>query len=113
MMNVTIVPGGPGQSMYVDNGLISSAAATATGWWQPKSATFSSYQLISTAAATVVIEATNENPIPQGTAGNPVLLGTITNAGAGGGGFSTQADWRYVRARITSNSGIVNVLQGT
>lgn len=111
MMNVTVVPGGPCQPMPV-NGAAITTTGPGTGNWVPKASTYSTYQVIAAAAATVVIEATNETPAPQGSAGNPVLLNTITLAGAGSGGFSTASNWRYVRARVTAGAAAISVLQG-
>ena len=111
MLNVTVVPGGPCQPMPV-NGAAISSSVPGVGNWVPKASTFSSYQVISAGAATVVIEATNETPAPQGSAGNPVILQTITLTGAGSNGFSTQSDWRYVRARVTAAAALTSVLQG-
>jgi len=37
------------------------------------------------------------------------VLGTVTLAAAGSDGFTTDAPWKYIRARVTSNSGTVNV----
>ena len=36
-------------------------------------------------------------------------LGTVTLVGAGSDGFTTDAPWKFIRARITANSGTVNV----
>ena len=37
-------------------------------------------------------------------------LGTVTLASAGSDGFTTDAPWKYIRARITANSGAITIL---
>ena len=85
--------------------LAPNASATLTGSWMFKDAPKSAIQVVATAAATVVFDVSNDGVNACATA-----LGTVTLAGAGSDGFSTDAPWKYVRARITANSGTVNVL---
>jgi len=61
-------------------------------------------QVVATAAATVEFEVSND-----GTNAVATLLGTVTLAGAGSDGFTTDAPWKYIRAKVTANSGTVNV----
>jgi len=61
-------------------------------------------QVVATAAATVEFEVSND-----GTNAVATLLGTVTLASAGSDGFTTDAPWKYIRAKITANSGTVNV----
>jgi hypothetical protein len=77
-----------------------------------KESPFSSFQLISAAAATVLIQGSNEDLTGTGTNTNWVLVGTITLAGAGTDGFVTQAPWKYVRANVTVASATTSVLMG-
>ena len=98
------------QNVYVRSGqvmdiLAPTAAATITGPWMYKDAPKSTLQVVATAAATVVIEVSNDGVNAIATA-----LGTVTLAGAGSDGFPIDAPWKYIRARVTANSGTVNVL---
>ena len=83
-----------------------------TGYAIPKTAIYTTYQLVAAAAATCVIEATDDAATAAGTASNWATLGTITLAAAGSDGFTTQAAWRWVRARITAATAPTYVLQG-
>jgi len=85
--------------------LAPTAAATVTGSWMFKDAPKSTIQVVATAAATVVIDASND-----GVNAIATVLGTVTLAGAGSDGFTTDAPWKYIRARVTANSGTVNVI---
>lgn len=85
--------------------ILAPTAVTPTGAWMFKDAPKSTIQVVATAAATVVIEASNDGVNAIATA-----LGTVTLAGAGSDGFTTDAPWKYIRARVTANSGTVNVI---
>lgn len=85
--------------------LAPTTEATVTGAWMFKDAPKSAIQVVATAAATVVIEASNDGVNTVATA-----LGTVTLAGAGSDGFATDAPWKYIRARVTANSGTVSVI---
>jgi hypothetical protein len=85
--------------------LAPTVAATLTGNWMYKDAPNTSFQVVATAAATVVFDVSNDGVNAVATA-----LGTVTLAAAGSDGFVTSAPWKFVRARITANSGTVNVL---
>lgn len=84
--------------------LLASTSGTPTGDWMFKDAPLTSIQAVSTAAATVVIDVSNDGVNAAATA-----LGTITLGGAGSDGFTTNAPWKYVRARVTANAGTVSV----
>jgi len=84
--------------------LAATTAATVTGGWVYKDAPKSAIQVVATAAATVEFQVSNDAVNPINT-----LLGTVTLAGAGSDGFTTDAPWKYIRAVVTANSGTVNV----
>lgn len=97
------------QNVFVKSGrvvdlLAPNASATFTGDWMFKDAPKSAIQVVASAAATVVFEVSNDATNAVAT-----LLGTVTLAGAGSDGFVTDAPWKYIRARITANSGTVSV----
>lgn len=81
-----------------------TVAATLTGNWMYKDAPKAAIQVVATAAATVVFDVSNDGITALDTA-----LATVTLVGAGSDGFTTDAPWKYIRARITANSGVVNV----
>jgi len=85
--------------------LPATVAATVTGSWMFKDAPKSAIQVVATAAATVVFDVSNDGVNAVAT-----TLGTVTLAAAGSDGFVTDAPWKYIRARVTANSGTVNVL---
>jgi len=84
--------------------LPATTAATLTGDWMFKDAPKTAIQVVATAAATVVFDVSNDGVNACATA-----LGTVTLVADGSDGFVTDAPWKYVRARITANSGSVNV----
>lgn len=97
------------QNVFVKSGrvttiLADNASATATGDWMYKDAPAASFQVVASAAATVVFDVSNDGVNAVAT-----TLGTVTLAAAGSDGFTTNAPWKYVRARITANSGTVSV----
>ena len=104
-MYVTSVPASGQPSNLPVNGAAISGTGISSGNWVPKPSTYTTYQLVADAAATVVIEATNDPATASGVANNAVLLGTITLAAAGSDGFVTGSDWRWNRARITAFGG--------
>jgi hypothetical protein len=96
--------------------LLQGATTTATGDWKHKDGLNATYQAVvtgtGTVTATIVIETSNDgvnaNSTPLGTI---VLSGTTSNSD----GFTSNAPWKYVRARITAISGTnatVNVNTG-
>lgn len=85
--------------------ILPATTGTVTGSWMFKDAPKSAFQVVATAAATVVFDVSNDGVNAVATA-----LATVTLTGAGSDGFTTDAPWKYVRARVTSNSGTVNVL---
>lgn len=98
------------ENVFVKSGRVTNlvpdnTATTLTGNWMYKDAPKSALQVVATAAATVVFEVSNDGVNALAT-----TLGTVTLAAAGSDGFTTDAPWKYVRARITANSGLVNVL---
>jgi len=78
----------------------------------PKESPWATFQLISAAAATCIIQGSNEDLTSVGTNSNWVALGTITLTGAGTDGFTTEAPWRWVRASVTVASATTSVLMG-
>lgn len=84
--------------------LAPNASATLTGNWMFKDAPKSAIQVVATAAATVVFDVSNDAINACAT-----TLATVTLGAAGSDGFTTDAPWKYIRARITANSGTVNV----
>lgn len=100
------------ENVFVKSGrvtdLVPAVGATGitTGSWMFKDAPNSSVQVVATAAATVVFDVSNDGVNAVATP-----IGTVTLAGAGSDGFATNAAWKYIRARITANSGTVNVYQ--
>lgn len=90
--------------------LSTSVAAASSSIY--KESPLASFQLISAAAATCVIQGTNEEATGIGTNTNWVTLGTITLAAAGTDGFTTEAPWKYVRANVTVASATTSVLMG-
>lgn len=98
-----------GSNVFVKSGrvidILTVSAGTPTGNWMFKDAPKTAIQVISTAAATVVFEVSNDGINAIATA-----IGTVTLAGAGSDGFTTDAPWKYIRARVTSNAGNVSVI---
>lgn len=99
------------ENVFVKSGRVTdilpaTTEATLTGSWYFKDAPKSAIQVVTTAAATVVFDVSNDGVNAVGTA-----LGTVTLAAAGSDGFTTDAPWKYIRARVTANSGTVNVTQ--
>jgi hypothetical protein len=97
------------ENVFVKSGrvtdiLAATTAATVTGNWMYKDAPKAAIQVVSTAAATVEFEVSND-----GVNAVETLLGTVTLAAAGSDGFTTDAPWKYIRANVTANSGTVNV----
>ena len=84
--------------------LPATASATFTVNWVYKDAPKTAIQVVATSAATVVFDVSNDaiNAIET-------TLGTVTLSAAGSDGFTTDAPWKYIRARVTANSGVVNV----
>ena len=97
------------QNVYVRSGMVSDLLAlstgTPTGDWKFKDAPQTTVQAVASAAATIVIEVSNDGVNAVATP-----LGTITLAAAGSDGFTTSAPWKFIRARVTANAGNVNVL---
>jgi len=94
-------------NVFVKSGRVSdllTTATTATGDWKFKDAPKSALQVVATNAATVVFDVSND-----GTNACATSLGTVTLAAAGSDGFTTDAPWKYIRARVTANSGTVIV----
>lgn len=93
------------RSGYVRN-ILTGATATDTGSWQfkdaPKVAIQANVVGSGAVSATIVIEASNDSTYALATA-----VGTITLSGTDNSsdGFTTDAPWKYIRARITAISG--------
>lgn len=81
-----------------------TTTATGSGMYKdsPKSAIQATVVGTGVVTATVVIDASNDNTFWCATA-----LGTITLSGttSSSDGFTTDAPWKYIRARITAISG--------
>lgn len=92
------------KSGYVKNLLPDSTSGTPTGSWMYKDAPLSAIQVVSTAAATVVLEGSNDGVNAVVTA-----IGTITLAAAGSDGLVNNAPWKFIRARVTANADTINV----
>jgi len=97
------------ENVFVKSGRVTNlipdgTSTTLTGSWVYKDAPKSALQVVASAAATVVFDVSNDGVNAVATA-----LGTVTLAAAGSDGFTTDAPWKYIRARITANSGTVNV----
>ena len=97
------------ENVFVKSGRVTNlipddTSTTLTGNWMYKDAPKSAIQVVATAAATVEFEVSND-----GTNAIATLLGTVTLAAAGSDGFTTDAPWKYIRAKVTANSGTVNV----
>ena len=98
------------ENVFVKSGRVTNlipdeTSTTLTGNWMYKDAPKSAIQVVASAAATVVFDVSNDGSNAVAT-----LLGTVTLAAAGSDGFTTDAPWKYIRARITANSGTVNVI---
>jgi hypothetical protein len=98
------------ENVFVKSGRVTDilpsagVATVSTGSWMFKDAPNASFQVVAPAAATVVFEVSND-----GVNACATPLSTVTLAAAGSDGFATNAAWKYVRARITANSGTINV----
>ena len=97
------------ENVFVKSGRVTNlipddTSTTLTGNWVYKDAPKSALQVVASAAATVVFDVSNDGVNAVAT-----VLGTVTLAAAGSDGFTTDAPWKYIRARITANSGTVNV----
>ena len=97
------------ENVFVKSGRVTNlipdgTLTTLTGNWVYKDAPKSALQVVASAAATVVFDVSNDGVNAVAT-----VLGTVTLAAAGSDGFTTDAPWKYIRARVTSNSGTVNV----
>jgi hypothetical protein len=92
-----------GQVMGLGSGITSAPTA---GNWQFKDAPKSAIQAVvtgsGTVTATIVIEVSNDGVNPVATP-----LGTITINGTApqSDGFTTDAPWKFIRARVTAISG--------
>ena len=81
-----------------------NSTSTFTGNWVFKDAPKAAIQVVATGAATVVFDVSNDGINALAT-----VLGTVTLAGAGSDGFTTDAPWKYIRARVTANAGAITV----
>lgn len=102
------------------NGAATSTSAPSTGNAIYKDSLWCTYQVISAAAATVIIEGTNELASANGANNNWVPVtgtaasSTVTLAAAGTGGIidATGTAWRWIRARVTAATALTTVLMG-
>lgn len=118
-MEVTLVGESTPRNMPV-NGTAITTSAPATGAAIYKEVLHCTYQVISAAAATVIIEGTNEVASATGINNNWVPVtgttasSTITLAGAGSGALvdPVATAFRWVRARVTAATAPTTVLMG-
>lgn len=110
-MDVTLVRANPPLILPM-NGANPTTAGNTTGNPIPKNSLNATVQLIATAAATVVIEVTNDPLTAIGTNSNWITLATVSTAGAGTDGFATNAAWNWIRARTTANAGVARIYMG-
>lgn len=99
-----------GQNVWVKSGkvmdLLVGATTTSTGAWRYKDAPKATIQATVTGTgaitAGITIEVSNDGTNAVGTA-----LGTISLSGttSASDGFTTDAPWKYIRARVTSTGG--------
>lgn len=101
-----------GQNVWVKSGRVynlypeSGTITTTTGQWLYKDSPNSTFQATVTGTgavtATVIIDVSND-----GINAVTTVLGTITLTGttSSSDGFTTNAPWKYVRARVTAISG--------
>lgn len=97
------------ENVFVKSGRVTNlipdgTKTTLTGNWMYKDAPKSAIQVVADKAATVVFDVSNDGVNAVAT-----VLGTVTLAAAGSDGFTTDAPWKYIRARVTYNTGTVNV----
>lgn len=97
------------ENVFVKSGRVTNivpdtTAGTITGDWRYKDAPKAAFQVVATAAATVVFEVSNDGVNALATS-----MGTVTLAAAGSDGFTTDSPWKFVRARVTANAGTINV----
>ena len=97
------------ENVFVKSGRVTNlipdgTSTTLTGNWMYKDAPKGAIQVVATDAATVEFQVSNDGINPVAT-----LLGTVTLAAAGSDGFTTDAPWKYIRAKVTANSGTVNI----
>ena len=94
------------KSGHAINLLPDLTSGTPTGDWKYKDAPLTAIQVVATGgAATVVFDVSND-----GVNAIATTLGTVTLAAAGSDGFVCNAPWKYIRARVTTNVGTVNVI---
>lgn len=81
-----------------------NSTGTFTSSWTFKDAPKAAIQVVSSAAATIVFDVSNDGVNALSTA-----LGTVTLTGADSDGFLTDSPWKYIRARATANAGNVSI----
>jgi len=113
-MEVTLIGASTPRNMPMDTSGNTTTSSATTGNSIYKDSIICVFQLISTAAATAVIEGSLDNtnwaPITGTTSSS-----TITLASAGTGALvenSGGSAWRYVRCRTTAATGATNCLMG-
>ncbi len=97
------------ENVFVKSGRVTNlipdgTKTTLTGNWMYKDAPKSAIQVVADKSATGLFDVSNDGVNALAT-----VLGTVTLAAAGSDGFTTDAPWKYIRARVTSNTGTVNV----
>jgi len=97
------------ENVFVKSGRVlkivpEGTTSTFTGAWMFKDAPKAAIQVVATDAATVVFDVSNDGVNAVAT-----VLGTVTLAAAGSDGFTTDAPWKYIRARATANAGALSI----
>jgi len=110
-MNVTQVRASQPRNLPM-NGAALTTSAPATGNPTLKGPLNVTFQIISAAAATVIIEVTNDAATAAGTASNWLTLVTLTTSGAGTDGITSNAAWNWIRARTTVATAATSILIG-
>lgn len=118
-MEVTPIGATAPRSLPV-NGAALSTSAPSNGNAVYKDSLWCTYQVISSAAATVIIQGTNDQLTAEGTNSNwcpvtgSVSSSTITLSAGGTAGLVeiTGTAWRWVRASVTAATAPTTVLMG-
>ena len=108
---VHVTSGDLSQLYFGSPGVLTTAAPAATAATYKRSP-WSTFQLTSAAAATAVVQATNDDTTAAGVTSNWVTLGTIALVGAGSDGFATEAPWKWVRFNVTAATATTSCLMG-
>jgi hypothetical protein len=108
---VHVTSGDLSQFYFGSPGTLTTAAPAATAASYKRSP-WSTFQLTSAAAATAVVQGSNDDLTGAGTNTNWVTIGTITLGAAGTDGFATMAPWKWVRFNVTVASAATSCMMG-